>query len=65
MAKDFAGFIMTYERHDLIARTINQILSQSFPPEKLLVVDNSVSTRTEEIIRALNDPRVGMGSVST
>lgn len=54
----FAGFIMTYEREDVLAKTINKIFDQTRPPEKLLIVDNSHSDNTERLISQLSDSRL-------
>lgn len=58
MSRRFAAFIMTYERPAILRDTINKILCQSLAPEKILVVDNSVSYDTEELIQRLDDSRV-------
>ena len=52
----FAGFLMTYERVDILEKTIEKILSQSIAPEKLLIVDNSESNSTELMIKRLENP---------
>ena len=52
----FAGFLMTYERADILEQTIEKILSQSIAPEKLLIVDNSESNTTELMIKRLGNP---------
>jgi GT2 family glycosyltransferase len=52
----FAGFIMTYERADILEQTIEKILSQSIAPKKLLIVDNSESNATELMIKRLQNP---------
>jgi GT2 family glycosyltransferase len=52
----FAGFLMTYERADILVQTIEKILSQSIAPEKLLIVDNSESNTTELMIKRLGNP---------
>jgi len=54
----FAAFIMTYERPAIIGDTIRALLGQMFPPEKILVVDNSTSRETEKVIASLNDSRL-------
>lgn len=56
--KKFAAFVMTYERESILQDTIHKIFSQTFPPEKILIVDNSISLNTEKLIISLNDPRV-------
>jgi glycosyltransferase involved in cell wall biosynthesis len=48
-----AAFIMTYERPEIITSTIQSILHQTHPPEKIIVIDNSESTTTELLIKKL------------
>jgi GT2 family glycosyltransferase len=54
----FAAFIMTYERADILSDTIGKILSQTFPPEKILVVDNSESMDTSALLARSTDPKI-------
>ncbi len=54
----FAGFIMTYERESILLNTIQTIFSQTIPPEKILIIDNSTSHNTENLINNLNNPKV-------
>jgi len=54
----FAGFIMTYERSEILEATIRDVFLQTVPPEKLLIVDNSASSKTEALLLQLNDSRV-------
>lgn len=49
----FAAFIITYNRPEIIGNTIAKINEQSFPPKKILVVDNSESDVTKEAIEKL------------
>ncbi|MCM4157103.1 glycosyltransferase [Gramella sp. AN32] len=56
--KFFAGFIITYHRSHLILETLEKILNQSFPPEKILIVDNSNDSKTKKVIRNFNNPRL-------
>lgn len=49
----FAGFVITYKRKDILKETIFKIFSQTFPPEKLLIVDNSPDDNTELMISKL------------
>ena len=58
MGRFLAGFIMTYERHERLTDTINKIFSQTLPPEILLIVDNSETDRTKEIISQMDDHRL-------
>lgn len=54
----FAAFIMTYERSELLPDTIDKILSQTIPPEKILIVDNSATDKTRELIASLANPKL-------
>ena len=58
MEKYFAAFIMTYQRSAILESTIVQICKQTFPPEKILIVDNSQDFETEELIRRLENTRL-------
>jgi glycosyltransferase involved in cell wall biosynthesis len=51
--KKFAAFIMTYERPEILLQTVSILQSQSFPPEKILIVDNSESDATKIAIQNL------------
>ncbi len=44
----FGAFIITFERSEILQKTIDKLLSQTYPPEKILVVDNSITTTTKE-----------------
>lgn len=55
----YAAFIMTYERPGIIVATIEELLKQSFPPEYLLVIDNSLSHDTEEILKPMRSLSIG------
>jgi|3_EtaG_2_1085321.scaffolds.fasta_scaffold72668_2 GT2 family glycosyltransferase len=56
--RNFAAFIMTFERPDILLSTISKIKDQSSPPDKILIVDNSFSDGTEVAINKLNDVSV-------
>jgi len=49
---------MTYERPEVIMSTIHKIFSQSLPPERLVIVDNSESTATQLLCEQVKDARV-------
>lgn len=49
---------MTYERPHIIGDTILKVFEQTYPPEKLLIVDNSPSKDTELVIHNLSDSRL-------
>jgi GT2 family glycosyltransferase len=46
-AKRIAAFIITFERPDTLIETIKCLFNQTLPPEKILIVDNSISNKTE------------------
>jgi GT2 family glycosyltransferase len=54
----FAGFIMTFERETILKNTIDSLFSQTFPPEKILVIDNSYTDRTAILLSEINNPKV-------
>ncbi len=49
---------MTYERPQEVIRTVEKLLAQTFPPQKILVVDNSLSHDTAEAIGHLTMGKV-------
>lgn len=55
----FGAFVMTYERPKTLIKTVLSLLGQTFPPEFILVVDNSESGETEKEIKKLNLPEIG------
>ncbi|MFD2518539.1 glycosyltransferase family 2 protein [Salinimicrobium flavum] len=54
----FAAFIMTYERAEILSLTIDKILSQSYPPQEVLIVDNSSSNETQKFWEGLGNDLV-------
>lgn len=57
--RNYAAFIMTYERPRELKQTIQKLIKQSLPPEYLLVIDNSTSTETQEMMEELTSPTIG------
>jgi glycosyltransferase involved in cell wall biosynthesis len=55
---EFTGFIMTYNRTDILEETINTVLSQTYPPEKILIVDNGDDDKTKRLIESLNSYKI-------
>ncbi|MCX7638667.1 MAG: glycosyltransferase [Cyclobacteriaceae bacterium] len=51
----FAGFIITYERPQILLQTLQKISAQTIKPEKILIVDNSISDNTREILGSFNE----------
>ncbi|MDT0689831.1 glycosyltransferase [Salegentibacter sp. F188] len=56
--QDFAAFVITYERTEILLRTIKIIRNQSSPPAYLLIVDNSTTNLTEEALKPLISPEL-------
>jgi GT2 family glycosyltransferase len=46
----FAAFVMTYERPEILLKTIYKLREQTFPPEFIVVVDNSISRKIEILL---------------
>jgi GT2 family glycosyltransferase len=46
--KRFAAFVVTFNRADILMDTIHKILTQTLPPEKLLVIDNGSTDETKK-----------------
>lgn len=60
---NFAAFIITKDRPYELIETIKLLLSQSFPPIYILVVDNGNQTESKDRIDVLNDTRVSHYSI--
>src|SRR5690242_12284476 len=45
--KKFAAFIVTYNRPDILMDTIQKMLDQTRPPDKLVIVDNNDNDDTK------------------
>lgn len=46
--KRFAAFVVTFNRAEILMDTIHKILTQTLPPEKLLVIDNGSTDETKK-----------------
>ncbi|WP_205509184.1 glycosyltransferase [Longitalea arenae] len=51
--KKFAAFVVTYQRPDILMDTIEKMLNQTRPPDKLLVVDNNDNDETKNRLAQL------------
>jgi GT2 family glycosyltransferase len=51
----FAGFIITYNRPNILKETIEQVFAQTLPPEKLWIIDNSEGNETGIMIDSLSE----------
>jgi len=58
MIQRIAAFIITYERPAAVSVMVDKLLLQTRPPETILVIDNSSSLQTKELIHSLNDSRI-------
>jgi GT2 family glycosyltransferase len=59
----FAAFIITRNRPDTLISTISTVLSQTLPPECILIVDNSDCDDTRKRILTLNNEKLLYHSV--
>jgi glycosyltransferase involved in cell wall biosynthesis len=50
--------IPTYNRENLIARSIQSVLCQSYEDFEVIVVDDGSKDRTKELVKSLSDPRI-------
>lgn len=53
-----AGFIITYQRPETLLTTIDKVFSQTFPPERLWIIDNSEDDKTRQLVWGLGDSRI-------
>ncbi|MBN9299326.1 MAG: glycosyltransferase [Filimonas sp.] len=56
--KKFAGFIMTYNRNDILCNMIETLFKQTYAPQKLLIIDCASNDATKQLIEAKNDARL-------
>ncbi len=54
----FTVVIPTYNRSNLIEKTIRSVLSQSFTDFELLVVDDGSTDQTESVVKSISDSRL-------
>lgn len=54
----FAGFVITYNRPQILVDTLGKLFAQSHPPEFIWVIDNSENLETDHVIASLMDPRI-------
>ena len=50
--------IPTYNREKLIARSVESVLSQTYSDLECIVVDDNSTDNTQQVVEAINDPRV-------
>lgn len=54
----FSVIIPTYNRVDFIALTLKSVLAQQFEDFEILVIDDGSCDNTQEVVRAITDPRL-------
>src|SRR5690606_16970541 len=57
-SKLIAAFIITFNRPETLERTIKELLSQTLPPELILIIDNSTDEKTKEMVARNNSPKL-------
>ena len=65
MNKDinFAAFIMTYKRVHILETTIDKILNQTYPPQKIVIVDNDPANSASVIISKFPNHSISYHSI--
>lgn len=54
----FGGFVITYNRPDVLQVTLDKLFTQTCPPEIIWVIDNSENLETDHAIASLLDSRI-------
>ena len=54
----FGGFIITYNRPEILKETISRVFEQTFPPDFIWIIDNSDNMETDHMIASLLDSRI-------
>ena len=54
----FGGFIITYKRPEILPSTIDTVLSQSHPPDVLVIVDNDPEESAARLVKSHGDRRL-------
>lgn len=54
----FGGFIITYQRPQILLNTLEGIFAQTVQPQHLWIIDNSEDWETEKVLREKNDSRL-------
>jgi len=59
----FAAFIITFRRSALLNDTINKLLLQSQPPDKILIIDNDPEKSAEYLLHKFPGKKISYFSV--
>ncbi len=54
----FGGFLITYNRPQILLETIEKLFAQTYPPELIWVIDNSEHLETDQKVASLMNPKV-------
>ncbi|APG59284.1 glycosyltransferase [Christiangramia salexigens] len=54
----FAAFIITYNRPDILKESISSLLHQTYSPNQILIVDNSLNDHTQQMVDRLNSDKL-------
>lgn len=57
MAK-ISVIIPTHNRPEMLKKAINSVLNQTYTDLELVIVDDGLEKRTDEVIQSVNDPRI-------
>jgi GT2 family glycosyltransferase len=52
---NYADFIITYKRPEILKKTIDLLFSQTLPPIKILIVDNDIDETARQVKNAYSD----------
>ncbi len=55
---NYAAFIITYKRPEILKKTIDLLFSQTMPPKKILIVDNDIEETARQVKNAYSDSLV-------
>jgi GT2 family glycosyltransferase len=55
---NYAAFIITYKRPEILKKTIGLLFSQTMPPKKILIVDNDIDETARQVKNAYSDSLV-------
>jgi len=59
----FAAFVMTYKRSGILSNTISNLFQQTYPPEKVLIIDNDPEQSAHSVFQQLTHLSVGYHAV--
>ncbi|TDQ19573.1 GT2 family glycosyltransferase [Algoriphagus boseongensis] len=54
----FGGFVITYNRPEIVLDTLEKLFAQTHPPELIWVIDNSENLETDHAIASLLNPKI-------